>query len=134
MAAVRAHIALHEGRLNDQVRDIASRRMASLQRRIATQARADVPVATGNLGRSIGEGPRAFTGPRTIRGSVHASAHYAAPVHEGRRARTIRPVRAKALRFVVGGRVVFAKVVHQGPMKGRPFLRNAGLRIAAAER
>lgn len=129
-----AHLEIHERELNDQVGRYLHRRMASLQRRIATQAKVDVPVRTGNLGRTIGEGRIGFRGPRTVTGSVHATAHYAAPVHEGRRARTIRPVRAKALRFTVGGRVVFAKVVHQGPMKGRPFLRNAGMRVAASER
>ena len=108
--------------------------MRSLQRWIANQARADVPVRTGNLGRSIGEGQVRVTGPRTVSGSVHATARYAAPVHEGRRARVIRPRNAKALRFEIGGRVVFAKIVRQGPVKGRPFLRNAGVRVASAER
>lgn len=134
MARVNARVRLDEREFNDQTRDFARRRMASLQRRIATQARVDVPVDTGNLGRSIGEGAIRFTGPRTVSGSVHATAHYAAPVHEGRRARVIRAKNAQALRFNIGGRTVFAKVVRQGPMKGRPFLRNAALRIAARER
>lgn len=133
MAVVRAHLELDERKLNDQVRPMLRRRMSSMSRRIANQARQDVPVRTGNLGRTIGEGPIVFSGPRTVRGSVHANARYAAPVHNGRGARTIRPVNAKTLRFMYHGRVVFAKVVHQGPVKGRPFLRNAGLRVAARE-
>jgi hypothetical protein len=131
---VNAHLELNEQRLNDQVRSFGRRRMASLSRRIANQARQDVPVRTGHLGRSIGEGPITFSGSRTVHGSVHATAHYAAPVHEGRGARTIRPVNKKALRFTIAGRVVFASVVHQGPTRPRPFLRNAGMRIAAQER
>lgn len=35
--------------------------------------------------------------------------------------KVIRPRRAKALRFQVGGRTVFAKVVHQPARPGRPW-------------
>jgi hypothetical protein len=95
---------LDESALNAQIRSIGRSRMASLQRRIANQARQDVPVKTGNLGRSVGEGVIGFSGPRTVTGSVH------------------------------GGRTVFAKIVRQGPVKGRPFLRNAATRIASQEK
>ena len=125
---------LNEKALTDQIQAIGRSRMASLQRRIANQARQDVPVKTGNLGRSIGEGRIGFSGPRMITGSVHAAARYAAAVHEGRRARVIVPRRAAALRFQIGGRTVFAKMVRQGPVKGRPFLRNAAQRVASQER
>lgn len=108
--------------------------MASLQRRTANQARADVPVRTGNLGRTIGEGPIAFTGPRTVSGSVHAMADYALYVHEGSRPHLIRPRRAKALRFQIGGRTVFARLVRHPGVRARPFLRNAAERVAARER
>lgn len=118
-----------------QIEAIAVARMASLQRRIANQARADTPVRTGNLGRSVGEGQIRVAAARVVTGSVHATAEYAAAVHEGRRAGVvIVPRRAKALRFVVGGRVVFAARVVTGAVKARPFLRNAALRIVAAER
>lgn len=119
--------------LDSQVGAVGRSRMVSLQRRVANQARQDVPVRTGNLGRSIGEGVVRMVAPRVVSGSVHAAARYAAAVHDGRGARTIVPVRAAALRFTVGGRVVFARVVHQGPVKGRPFLLNAARRIAAQE-
>lgn len=123
------------GEFDRQVEAIAVSRMASLSRRIANQARADVPVRTGNLGRSVGEGQIRVAGRRVVTGSVHAAAPYAAPVHEGRRAGVvIVPRNARALRFVVGGRVVFAARVVTGATKPRPFLRNAALRIAAAER
>lgn len=129
-----AEFRVNQAALNDQIRAIGRARMASLQRRIANQARQDVPVKTGNLGRSVGEGRIGFTGPRTITGSVHAAAPYAAAVHEGRRARVIVPRRASALRFQIGGRTVFAKMVRQGPVRGRPFLLNAARRIASRER
>lgn len=107
--------------------------MASLQRRIANQARADVPVRTGHLGQSIGEGPITFTGPRTVHGSVHVNADYAVYVHEGTRAHVIGPRRAKALRFQIGGRTVFAKLVRHPGTRARPFLRNAAHRVASRE-
>ncbi|MHC9292059.1 hypothetical protein ACRCUN_06300 [Mycobacterium sp. LTG2003] len=134
MATVRAHVTLDERELNDQSRVFLRRRMASLQRRTANQARADVPVRTGNLGRTIGEGPIAFTGPRTVSGSVHATADYALYVHEGSRPHLIRPRRAKALRFQIGGRTVFARLVRHPGVRARPFLRNAAERVAARER
>lgn len=134
MARVRAHFTLNEPALNDQTRAFGRRRMASLQRRIATQARADVPVRTGNLGRQIKEGQISFTGPRTVSGSVEDHADYALYVHEGSGPHVIRPRKAKALRFQIGGRTIFAKLVNHPGTKPRPFLRNAGMRIAARER
>lgn len=134
MARVSARVELNERELNDQTRTFLRRRMASLLRRTATQARADVPVRTGNLGRTIGEGPIVFTGPRTVHGSVDATADYALYVHEGTRAHVIRPVKAQALRFQIGGRTVFAKLVRHPGTKARPFLRNAAERIASRER
>lgn len=127
-------VELNQPEFDRQVTRFARRRMASLQRRIANQARQDVPVRTGNLGRRVKEGAIRTVGPRTVSGSVGDDARYAAAVHEGRRARVIRPRNAQALRFVIGGRVVFAKVARQGPVKGRPFLRNAGIRVAQQER
>lgn len=131
---VSAHVEINEAELNRQTRAYLRRRMSGFSRRVANQSRLTVPVDTGRLRQTIGEGPQRFVGLRTITGSTHAKTRYAAAVHEGRRARTIRPRTAQALRFNVGGRVVFAKVVHQGPMRGRPFMRNAGLRVAATER
>ena len=46
-------------------------------------------------------------------------------VLDGTRPHIIRPRRAKALRFDVGGRVVFAAVVHRPGTKPNPFLQRA---------
>lgn len=134
MAGVSYRVELNEPELNRQSERFARFRMASLQRRIANQARVDVPVRTGNLGRRIKEGEIRTVRPRVVSGSVGDDAHYAAPVHEGARPHVIRPKRAKALRFEIGGRVVFARLVRHPGMRGRPFLRNAGERVAALER
>lgn len=128
---VSASVELNEPELDRQVLAFERRKMAAWQRRTVTQARQDVPVRTGNLGRTIGEGRIGVAGPRTVTGSAHATAHYAAPVHEGARPHIIRPRTAKALRFEIGGRVVFAAMVRHPGMRGRPFLRNAGVRVAA---
>ncbi len=55
--------------------------------------------------------------------------------NDGTRPHTIRPRRAKALRFVVGGRVVFARVVHHPGNKGtRWFERTVAARAPQALR
>lgn len=133
MAGVSYRLRIDYPELDRQAQAFGQRRMLSLQRRIANQARADVPVRTGNLGRSINEGLVKAEGPRTVGGSVSATASYAAPVHEGSRPHLIRPRNAKALRFEIGGRTVFAKLVRHPGTRARPFLRNAGMRVAAAE-
>lgn len=133
MASVSFHLEIDEPEFDRQIVGHGRRRMARLQRRTATQARQDVPVRTGNLGRTVGEGQIRTVGPRTVTGSVHAMADYALYVHEPTRPHAIRPVRAQALRFQVGGRTVFAKLVRHPGGPGRPFLRNAGVRVAAEE-
>lgn len=124
---------LNRPALDAETQRIGTRRMRSLQRRIANQARADVPVRTGHLGRSVKEGEVRVVGPRTVHGAVLDTADYALYVHEGTRPHLIRPRRAKALRFEIGGRTVFARLVRHPGTRARPFLRNAGLRIAGAE-
>lgn len=46
-------------------------------------------------------------------------------VNDGTRPHIIRPKRAKALRFRVGGKVVFARIVHHPGTRARPFLDRA---------
>lgn len=122
--------------LSAQLLPIMRRRMASLQRRIANQARADVPVATGNLGRTIVEDEIKMVGPFRVDGGVSAGgpqAPYAAAVHEGSRPHLIRPRNRQFLRFEIGDRVVFTKLAHHPGTKSRPFLLNAAQRIAGQE-
>lgn len=90
-------------------------------------------MRTGRLGQSIRAEGVENAGEMVVSGSVTANTDYALYVHEGTRPHLIRPKRAKALRFEVGGRVVFAKLVRHPGTKARPFLRNAGERVAAAE-
>jgi hypothetical protein len=57
--------------------------------------------------------------------------NYALAVHEGvHHPVVIRPKRAKALRFVINGRVVYARKVTLPPRPGRPWLRTALVEVA----
>lgn len=89
------------------------------------------PVDTGNL-RASGSMTLGDRGSLVV-GRVEYTASYAAAVHEGRRALTIRAKGGGYLRFVVDGKVVFARSVHQPARRGRPFLRDALLEVAAQE-
>lgn len=131
--ASRVRFVRNEREFDAQVQAIAQRRMRRLQRRIATQARQDVPVRTGRLGRSVGEGQVRPGGRWRVTGSVHATAPYALYVHQGTGGpeRKIFPRRSRALRFNIGGRTIYAAWVRG--VRARPFLRNAALRIAGQE-
>lgn len=84
---------------------------------------------TGRLRSSIrADPPRLFTLRPSVR--VGSDLDYAEWVHDGTRPHTIRPRRAKALRFVVGGRVVYAKVVQHPGTRPRPFLDRALREVA----
>jgi len=137
MARVTVKVEINEAALERETGTIFRGFHASLTRRIANQARAAVPVDTGALGRSIKEMPQVYA-PFRVSGGVEAGGgaegvHYAAAVHEGRRARIIRAKNAQFLHFWWHGREYFRREVHQGPMKGRPFLRLSAQRVAATD-
>lgn len=120
------------GAIADQVQPILARQMASLTRRIAAQAKVNVPVRTGNLGRSIQEDPIVFSGPFRVDSGVTATANYAAAVHEGTRPHKIVPKTGTYLRFQVGNRTVFAREVNHPGTRPRPFLRNAAEQVTGS--
>lgn len=101
----------------------------AMQRAVLTveaQAKRESPVKTGNLRRSITS--RVERGGD--RGVVGTNAKYARAVHEGTRARTIRPVRKRAL-FWRGARHPVKSVRHPGS-RANPFLERALTRSRAA--
>jgi hypothetical protein len=117
----------------------ASRLVGDCLRKIFNRANVLTPVDTGNL-----RGHNRKSGPRRqapgVRGEVYNDAEYAAAVHDGAPAYTIRPKRVKGrngrpamLRFEVGGQVVFARSVRHPATKGRPWLARAGREVAARE-
>lgn len=132
MARIHARVEIDEVALEQESgRDLRAFHR-SLTRRIANQARADVPVRTGNLGRTIGEMPQVYV-PFHVSGGVEATADYAAAVHEGSRPHRIVARRAEALHFFWHGREMFRPSVWHPGTRARPFLRNAGQRVAATD-
>ncbi len=90
-------------------------------------ARRLAPVDTGHLRGSIQIEPATQTGS-SFRGAVGTATRYAEAQEEGSGIygpahRPIRPVRAKALRFTVNGRVVFTRQV--AGSRGRWFFKGA---------
>lgn len=130
MADARYTFRLDDSELSDQTGRILARKAASITRRIATQAKQNVPVRTGNLGRSIEPDPITFAGPFRVETGVTAHANYARYVHDGTAPHVIRPRQARALRFQMGSRTVFAASVNHPGTRARPFLRNAAQTVA----
>lgn len=91
-----------------------------LARLFLAEARSRAPVLTGALRESIRlsrQGAASF--------AVEASAPYSGYVEYGSGPHVIEPVRARALRFTVGGETVFAKRVKHPGSSPRPYWRPA---------
>lgn len=106
-----------------------SRRVINLRaRQVLNRAKILVPVDTGRL-RSSGKIKKAGLFSFRPKATVYFDVVYARIIHDGGKTppHIIRPRRAKALRFVVGGQVVYAKVVHHpgSTFKPRPYLDRA---------
>lgn len=117
-------INLDRGQLG---RTIKGEARAALRRRapqVLNRAKIRAPVRTGRLRASGKIEYTGFLGFRP-RATVIFDVDYAAAVNDGTRPHVIRPRRAKALRFKVGGRWVYARVVHHPGTKGTRFLDKA---------
>lgn len=90
------------------------------------------PVDTGFL-RATGTVSPATAMGSVVVGAVEYDADYAAAVHNGRRALTIRAKGDGRLRFTVGGQVVYAREVRQPARPARPFLSTALQEVAEPE-
>lgn len=109
---------------------------------MVNRAKVLAPVDTGRLRASI-SGQLTRTWTLRPRFTVGSNVEYAEMVHDGTRPHVIRPKRAHtlrrssrgvvkpALRFVVGGRVVYARVVHHPGTRARPFLDRALREVAS---
>lgn len=100
-----------------------------LKRRVRTlefRARTSAGFRTGALKASIGSNPPepTVTGDRGggLQMKTGSPLRYAAAHHEGAKAHIIRPRRARALRFMVAGRIVFASRVRHPGNKPNPYL------------
>lgn len=127
------NLSIDETRLQRQVMGDLVQFARGFTSTVSSTAKGMAPVRTGRLKTSIRPDAVRRVGPWSIESGVSATAPYAAPVHEGARPHVIRPRRAKALRFEIGGRVVFAaRVNHPGNRPNR-FLSNAAHRVASAD-
>jgi hypothetical protein len=114
---------------------VAMNRFASadaerVARQVAVRARRLVPVRTGATRNSI----------RVVKGSSWRGPTWQvvvnSPVGEylenGTRPHQIRPRNAKVLRFQIGGRTVFARIVNHPGTKATHFLSNAVRQVGIA--
>ena len=81
------------------------------------EMRRRAPVRTGKLRRSIEKRVG------RLKAEIGPTVPYAVFVERGTRPHIITPVRAQALRFEIGGEVVFAKLVRHPGTKPQPFVR-----------
>lgn len=136
----------------------ATREVTDTTRRVYNRAIVLTPVDTGNL---RGQNKMRVLAPhgRQVTGEVFNETSYAAAVHDGHAAYTVRPkpkiitVRAKKgqalrfkvggkvifrrsvrmqkpLRFVIGGRVVYAQSARIPAQRGRPWIYRALVEVA----
>lgn len=126
-----AIVLIDRADLRRVLRGASMRELREVAPRVVNRAKVLAPVDTGRLRASIG--PAVYSRTWTLRpqATIEAGVDYAKFVHDGTRPHVIRPVRAQALRFTVGNRVVYAKVVHHPGTRARPFLDRALTEITA---
>lgn len=127
VASVRVDV--DQAELNEFARnDMGIRRdMYRRSRNMTQAARGYVRVRTGTLQRSIRGGvhPRAGGMIAEVVAGIPGRTKYTMFEHDGTHAHIIRPRRAKALRFKVGGVTVFAQSVRHPGTTGSRFLTRA---------
>lgn len=99
---------------------LVERNMRRRLDRVEARAR---QLAPGSMSRQISS--RMTRERNEVTGYVISNHPATIYVVSGTRPHTIRPVRAQALRFTVGGRVVYAKIVHHPGTQPNNFLATA---------
>lgn len=122
-------LRLNRATLTGVGKDEARKRVNRVVRRTFNRSQVLVPVDTGNL-RATGRMILGRDRGSVIIGGVEYTANYAAAVHNGRRALTIRAKGNGRLKFTVDGRTVYARSVHQPARKARPYLAQALREVA----
>lgn len=126
------NLRLNRASLNGEGVSTARRVVARVTRGTFNRSQVLCPVDTGYL-RASGQMSGPVTQGLVVTGAVEYTARYAAAIHDGRRALTIRAKGNGRLRFVIDGQVVYARQVHQPARRGRPYLRTALFETAARE-
>lgn len=132
-----ARVRLDRADLNRTIRGASRRELEIVSRQVMNRAKILAPVDTGRLRASIRIESRRTFSLRSVY-TIGSDVSYAPMVHDGTPPHVIRPKRAytlsrgrkPALRFTVGGRVVYARVVNHPGTKARPFLDDAVRQIA----
>lgn len=119
-----ARLRLDRASIRRSIRQASMSELRVVGPRAVNRAKILCPVDTGRLRASI-QGDLRRTWTLRPQFTVFTNVDYAPMVHDGTRPHVIRPVRARVLRFTVGGRVVYAKVVHHPGTRARPFLDRA---------
>lgn len=114
-----------------QASDLAFVRVTDTTRRVLNRAIVLTPVDTGRL-RAANMSRVRRVGLNSV-GEVWNDTEYAAAVHNGSKAYTIKPKVKKALKFTVGGETVFARSVRMPARRGRPWLLRALREVAGPE-
>lgn len=122
-------LRLNRATLTGVGKDEARKRVNRVVRRTFNRSQILVPV-DNNVLRASGRLIPTRTRGGLVLGGVEYTARYAAAVHNGRRALTIRAKGNGRLKFVVDGRTVYARSVHQKARKGRPYLAQALREVA----
>lgn len=86
---------------------------------VLRETQATAPVVTGNL-RNTHEVSGPVEQGNVTSSTLSAEAPYAAAIADGARPHEIRPRQAQALRFVMNGRVVFARLVQHPGNRAHP--------------
>lgn len=125
-----ASVRLDRASIRRAIRGASMSELRRVGPMVVNRAKILCPVDTGRLRASIqGEARRTWTLRPQF--TVFSNVEYAPMVNDGTRPHVIRPKNAQALRFVVGGRVVYARVVHHPGTRARPFLDRAVREVTA---
>ncbi|MEW2127109.1 HK97 gp10 family phage protein [Streptomyces sp. NPDC007259] len=124
-------VRLDRAALNRTIRGASRNELDDAARQVLNRAKVLAPVDTGRLRASIRIESRRTLTLRSVY-TIGSDVHYAPYVNDGTRPHVIRPKRAKALRFNVGGRTVFAAVVNHPGTRANPFLDRALREVAAS--
>lgn len=121
-------LKLDRGQLDRIALAEAKREATDTGRRVLNRANVHTPVRTGRL--RGGNHMRVHTKGLLVIAEIFNETEYAASVHDGSKAYTIRPKHKKALKFTIGTETVFATRVRMPARRGRPWLLRALKEVA----
>lgn len=121
-------VRINRAAMNAVARQHATRLVTDITRKTLIAADITTPTRSGRL--RAGNRMRVEQQPGRVVGEVHNNTRYAAAVHDGSKPHIIRPRRKKVLRFKVGARIVYARLVNHPGTKAQPWLYNALVRVA----